>query len=48
MLAHKTPEPTNIAETALTLEKLRKALKIQGAESTKMFVYDKNGNKVIL
>jgi len=38
----------NLAETALTLEKLKKVIEIEGGESTEMYVYDKHGNKVIL
>lgn len=47
-LPYKKPEQTNLAETALTLDKLRKVLELEGEESSEMYVYDKNGNKVTL
>jgi len=48
MLTPKKSEQINLAETALTLEKLRKVIEIEGGENTQMYVYDKDGNKVTL
>ena len=47
-LSFKNPEQTNLAETAQTLEKLRKVVELEGSEGGGMYVYDKDGNKVIL
>ncbi len=47
-LPNKKQEHTNLAETAHTLEKLRKVLAIEGGESSEMYAYDKDGNKVTL
>lgn len=47
-LSFKKPEQTNLAETALTLEKLRKVVVLEDYEGGGMYVYDKDGNKVTL
>lgn len=47
-LPYKKPEQTNLAETAKTLVRLQAVLKIEGSESSTMYVYDKDGNKVTL
>lgn len=47
-LSFKKPEQTNLAETAITLEKLQKVMEIEGSEGGGMYVYDKDGNKVTL